>query len=78
MLLKILIFLILQISITQDSYSRMIIYYFLSIPRDLHGIDYELADKILTFSSCLACDLHTEGHLDGDIAVQTRWDADAE
>lgn len=45
------------------------------LARELRGIVYELADE--DFNLLIqACDLHTEGHLDGDITVQTCWDAD--
>jgi uncharacterized protein len=45
------------------------------LARELCGIGYELVDE--DFDLLIqACDLHTEGHLDGDITVQTCWDAD--
>jgi len=45
------------------------------LARELRSVAYELADRDfdLLFQ---ACDLHTEGHLDGDITLQTCWDAD--
>lgn len=45
------------------------------LARELCGTVYEIADKDfhLLFK---ACELHTEGHLDGDITIQTCWDAD--
>ncbi len=45
------------------------------LARELRGVDYDLADE--DFELLIqACDLHTEGHLDGDITVQICWDAD--
>ena len=42
---------------------------------ELRGIVYELGDE--DFGLLIkACDFHTEGYLDGDITVQTCWDAD--
>jgi len=41
----------------------------------MRGIVYELGDE--DFNLLIrACELHTEGYLDGDITVQTCWDAD--
>lgn len=45
------------------------------LARDLHGIQYELDDRDLELL-IQACELHTEGYLEGDITVQTCWDAD--
>jgi uncharacterized protein len=43
--------------------------------RELRGVEYELSDE--EFSLLIyACEFHTEGHLGGDITVQTCWDAD--
>jgi uncharacterized protein len=45
------------------------------LARELRGIAYDLADE--DFDLLIqACELHTEGHLDGEITVQTCWDAD--
>ena len=45
------------------------------LARELRGIEYELADG--DFDLLInACDLHTAGHLEGDITIQTCWDAD--
>jgi uncharacterized protein len=45
------------------------------LARNLRGVAYELDDK--AFGLLIqACDLHTEGHLDGDITLRTCWDAD--
>ena len=45
------------------------------LARELCGIAYEFSDEDfdLLFK---ACDLHTEGHLNGDITIKTCWDAD--
>lgn len=45
------------------------------LARILRGIDYELPDEEFTLL-IHACEFHTEGHLDGDITIQTCWDAD--
>lgn len=45
------------------------------LARELRGVEYKLSDE----EFCLlihACEFHTEGHLNGDITVQTCWDAD--
>ena len=45
------------------------------LARELRGVEYELPDA--EFALLIhACELHTEGRLDGDITVQTCWDAD--
>jgi uncharacterized protein len=45
------------------------------LARELRGIEFELADE--DFDLLVhACNLHTEGRLDGDITVRTCWDAD--
>jgi uncharacterized protein len=45
------------------------------LARELRGIVYDLADG--DFDLLIqACELHTDGHLGGDITVQTCWDAD--
>ena len=45
------------------------------LARELRGVGYELGDE--EFGLLIqACDLHTEGYVDGDITVQTCWDAD--
>jgi len=45
------------------------------LARKLRGVDYDLADE--DFELLMkACDLHTEGDLDGDITAQICWDAD--
>ena len=41
----------------------------------LHRIKYELDDEDIELL-IQACELHTEGYLEGDITVQTCWDAD--
>ena len=43
--------------------------------RELRSIQYELDDRDLELL-IQACELHTEGCLEGDITVQTCWDAD--
>jgi len=45
------------------------------LARELHGIQYELKDGDAELL-IQACELHTEGYLEGDITVQTCWDAD--
>ncbi len=45
------------------------------LARDLRGIQYELEDGDAELL-IQACELHTEGYLEGDITVQTCWDAD--
>ncbi len=45
------------------------------LARDLHGIHYELDDGDVELL-IQACELHTEGYLEGDITIQTCWDAD--
>ncbi len=45
------------------------------LARDLRGVAYSLDDKAFDLL-IQACDLHTEGHLEGDITLQTCWDAD--
>ena len=45
------------------------------LARELHGVCYELGDG--DFELLIqACDLHTEGYVDGDITLRTCWDAD--
>ena len=45
------------------------------LARDLRGVAYELDDE--AFGLLIrACDLHTEGYLDGDVTLRTCWDAD--
>jgi uncharacterized protein len=45
------------------------------LARDLRGVVYELDDE--AFGLLIkACDLHTEGYLDGDVTLRTCWDAD--
>jgi uncharacterized protein len=45
------------------------------LARNLRGIAFNLDDK--AFDLLIhACDLHTEGYLDGDITLRTCWDAD--
>ena len=45
------------------------------LAKDLRGVVYELDDE--AFGLLIkACDLHTEGYLDGDVTLQTCWDAD--
>ena len=45
------------------------------LARQLRGVDYDLTEE--DFKLLIeACDLHTEGLLDGDITVRTCWDAD--
>jgi uncharacterized protein len=46
-----------------------------ALARDLRGIAYDLDDKAFDLL-IQACDLHTEGYLDGDITLRTCWDAD--
>jgi uncharacterized protein len=42
---------------------------------ELCGVEYELTDG--DFDLLIqACNLHTEGYVDGDITLQTCWDAD--
>ncbi len=45
------------------------------LARELHGLQCELNPKDLDLL-IQACELHTEGYLEGDITVQTCWDAD--
>jgi len=45
------------------------------LARDLRGVVYELDDKAFALLM-RACDLHTEGYLDGDVTLRTCWDAD--
>jgi uncharacterized protein len=45
------------------------------LARELQGIAYELNEEELGLL-VKTCDLHTEGYLDGDITLQTCWDAD--
>jgi uncharacterized protein len=45
------------------------------LARELRGIAYELEAEDFGLLT-QACDLHTEGYLDGDITLQTCWDAD--
>jgi uncharacterized protein len=42
---------------------------------DLRGVAYDLDDEGFDLF-IQACDLHTEGHLDGDVTLRTCWDAD--
>ena len=45
------------------------------LAKDLRGVIYELDDE--AFGLLIkACDLHTEGYLDGDVTLRTCWDAD--
>jgi uncharacterized protein len=43
--------------------------------RELRGVVYNLADEDFDLLDHV-CDIHTEGHLDGDITIQTCWDGD--
>jgi len=45
------------------------------LARELHGIQYDLDDGDVELL-IQACEHHTEGYLEGDITVQTCWDAD--
>jgi len=45
------------------------------LARKLHGILYQLSDDDLRLL-IKACELHTMGYLDGDVTLQTCWDAD--
>jgi uncharacterized protein len=45
------------------------------LAKELRGIVYELEAEDFGLLT-QACDLHTEGYLDGDIMLQTCWDAD--
>jgi len=45
------------------------------LAKELRGIAYELDEEELGLL-VKACDLHTEGYLDGDVTLQTCWDAD--
>src|SRR5512135_1573761 len=45
------------------------------LARDLRGVTYILDDKAFDLL-IQACDLHTEGYLEGNITLQTCWDAD--
>jgi uncharacterized protein len=45
------------------------------LARELRGTVYEL-DEEESGLLVQACNLHTEGYLDGDITLQTCWDAD--
>jgi len=42
---------------------------------ELRGTDYELSEEDFRLL-IKACSLHTEGYLDGDMTLQTCWDAD--
>ena len=42
---------------------------------ELRGVVYELDEEEFRLL-IKACDLHTEGYLDGDITIRTCWDAD--
>ena len=42
---------------------------------ELRGADYELGEEDFRLL-IKACDLHTEGYIDGDITLQACWDAD--
>ena len=45
------------------------------LARELRGVEYDLNDS--DFDLLIqACDLHTEGFVDGDITLRTCWDAD--
>jgi uncharacterized protein len=45
------------------------------LARELRGIVFELADE--DFDLLIqACDLHTEGYMDGDVTIRTCWDTD--
>ena len=46
-----------------------------NLARELHGMEYELEEGEAELL-IQACELHTEGCLEGDITVQTCWDAD--
>jgi uncharacterized protein len=45
------------------------------LARGLRGVAYDLGDEAFTLL-IQACDLHTEGYLDGDVTLRTCWDAD--
>lgn len=45
------------------------------LARILHGLHYKLDDRDLDLL-IQACELHTDGYLEGDVTVQTCWDAD--
>jgi len=45
------------------------------LARGLRGVAYTLDDKAFNLL-IQACDLHTEGYLEGDVTLQTCWDAD--
>ncbi len=42
---------------------------------ELRGLSYELGEEDFRLL-IKACDLHSEGYLDGDITIRTCWDAD--
>jgi uncharacterized protein len=45
------------------------------LARILHGVHFSLDEGDLRLL-IQACELHTEGYLEGDVTVQTCWDAD--
>jgi uncharacterized protein len=45
------------------------------LAKELRGVAYELNDDAFHIL-IKACDLHTEGYLDGDVTLRTCWDAD--
>jgi uncharacterized protein len=45
------------------------------LARDLRGVAYDLDDQAFDLL-IQSCDLHTGGHLDGDVTLRTCWDAD--
>jgi len=45
------------------------------LARELRGVAYDLDEDDFRLL-VKACDLHTEGYLDGDMTLQTCWDAD--
>ena len=45
------------------------------LARELRGTAYELEDEDFVLL-IQACELHTNGLLEGDVTLQTRWDAD--
>jgi uncharacterized protein len=45
------------------------------LAKELRDVTYKLDDKAFELL-IQACDLHTEGYLDGDVTLRTCWDAD--
>jgi uncharacterized protein len=45
------------------------------LARNLRGVTYDLDDKAFELL-IQACDLHTEGYLEGDVTLRSCWDAD--